>query len=84
MSTIWECRIGCSEDITLPSGADVPMRQAIEAAFLAVTGRPHEFVFSLWGAELSVIEQEILLEECAPPPEREDSVNPTPGGEISG
>jgi len=58
MSGIWECKIGRAED--LPRGADAPLRQAVEAAYLELTGRRADFCFSGWGAVLTDAEQEAV------------------------
>ena len=61
---IWGCKIGirAGTDVTLPGGADGPMRDAIEEAFLAVTGLEAEFIFSGWGETLAKGEIEDLDE----------------------
>lgn len=58
----WECKIGISPGtpVTLPGGSDFPMRTAIEAAFIQVTGQEPEYCFSGWGAELTEGEKEAL------------------------
>ena len=50
---IWECKIGEVDAAGLPSGADFPMRRAIEKAYAEVTGQDPDFIFSGWGAELT-------------------------------
>ena len=57
----WTCKIGPTVHAQLPSGADLPMREAVAAAFKAVTGHDCEAIFSGWGGrfrepELAVIE----------------------------
>ncbi len=49
---IWFCKIG-GKIAELPKGADFPMRQAVQTAFLAVTGVDCEFTFSGWGGTLT-------------------------------
>lgn len=58
----WECKIGIAPgtNVTLRSGCDAPMRNAVEAAFLQVTGQESEYCFSGWGAELTEQEKEVL------------------------
>lgn len=57
---IWSCKIGVRTDAGLPSGADFPMRKAVEHAFLEVVGKPDEFNFSGWGATLTANEREVI------------------------
>lgn len=57
---VWECKIGFALKHTLPTGADGPMREAVETAFRDMLGYDPEFIFSGWGAELTNDEQEIL------------------------
>ena len=52
MTNIWFCKIGENTG-PLPSGADVPMRAAIREAYLRLTGREPNFIFSGWGGELT-------------------------------
>jgi len=52
---IWECKIGEVED--LPDGADSVMREAVERAYLRLTGRPAAFAFTGWGGTLSESER---------------------------
>lgn len=58
----WECKVGIAPGtpVTLPGGGDLPMRNAVEAAFLQVTGQEPEYCFSGWGAELTEGEKEVL------------------------
>lgn len=57
---IWSCKIGSTEDRDLPSGADWPMRRAIEKAYYDLTGKMPDFIFSGWGAELDEGEKYVL------------------------
>ena len=50
---IWFCKIGEKFEGELPSGADWPMRKAVQDAYFALTGTEAEFVFSGWGGELT-------------------------------
>ena len=56
MERIWTCKIG-GQVGDIPGGADLPMREAIERAFIEVTGASPEFIFSGWGAELDEAER---------------------------
>lgn len=62
---IWSCKIGeCEESDLLRDGeyygADGPMRQAIREAYLKVTGKEPDFIFSGWVAELTEAERECV------------------------
>lgn len=57
MSKIWSCKIGEVDANKLPDGADLPMRQAIERAYLEITGEEPDFILSGWGAELDKYER---------------------------
>lgn len=58
MSTdIWTCKIGMTLHQPLPSGADLPMRKAVEKAYAKLTGGESDFLFSGWGGSLSAIER---------------------------
>lgn len=54
---IWQCKIGEIQDAALharyPNGADSPMRHAIRAAYVALTGQEPQFIFSGWAAKLT-------------------------------
>src|SRR5574343_1246452 len=52
---IWECKIG--EVDSVAGGADYPMRQAVAAAYKAITGAEPVFIFSGWGASLTEYER---------------------------
>ena len=65
MSTIWSCKVGRLDDIPLPRGADLPMRQAIQEAYHRLTGRNCEFTFSGWGDDLT--ENELAVVEAREP-----------------
>lgn len=49
---VWTCKVGVLGDVDLPSGADAPMRDAVERAFFDLTGKVAQFNFSGWGGEL--------------------------------
>lgn len=57
----WTCRIGTRAGVHVPPGGDAPMRDAVQSAFMALTGECAEACFSGWGdkfteSELAVIE----------------------------
>lgn len=56
---IWTCKIG-GPAIQFQSGADAPMRQAVQAAFKQVTGNDEVFCFSGWGGELTEPERAVV------------------------
>ncbi len=63
---VWTCKIGVDSTdriITLPHGADSPMREAIKKAFKEVTGLDAEFTFSGWAGKLTEAEANFLKEE---------------------
>lgn len=53
---IWECKIGTKGDPPMLIGSDSPMRRAVQAAFLGVTGVEDDFTYSGWGAALTEVE----------------------------
>lgn len=67
---IWECKIG--ESLTVPRGADWPMRKAIAAAYRSLTGKEPDFIFSGWGATLTEPERAVV-EDREPEPDLEDT-----------
>lgn len=69
MSKTWGCKIGETDAARLPSGADAPMRRAVEHAYEELTGEPPEFVFSGWGEELTEAERAVV-EDREPDPDR--------------
>ena len=63
---IWRCKIGLTGGpIDMPDGCDLPMRMAVREAFLRITGRHADFVFSGWNAELT--ESELAVVEDREP-----------------
>lgn len=62
---IWSCKIGEIPDDLLPDAADWPMRKAVAAAYLALTGQPNDFIFSGWGGRLTEVERAVV-EDRAP------------------
>lgn len=57
---VWECKIGPAMAGELPSGADGPMRAAIEKAFRGMTGRDADALFSGWGGEFNPAEKAVI------------------------
>jgi len=57
---IWTCKIGEVEEVDVPDGGDSPMRQAVEAAYLKLTGKISKFAFTGWDGELNEIEREVI------------------------
>jgi len=67
----WSCKIGEVDGRYLPDGADQPMRQAVAAAYKALTGEDNVFIFSGWGTELTEEERAVVEDRDprpAPPP----------------
>lgn len=56
----WGCKIGEIRREKLPNGSDSSMRDAIEAAYFALTGEDAQFTFSGWGARLSEGERAVV------------------------
>ncbi len=61
---IWSCKIGEVAADKLPSGADSPLRTAVEEAYQKLTGQEADFCFSGWGAELDETERKVVNQEC--------------------
>lgn len=57
---IWTCKIGGPVPDNLALGADHPMREVVEAGYLALTGRRPAFIFSGWGASLEERERAVV------------------------
>jgi hypothetical protein len=59
---IWECKIGDADpEVRLRmNGIDLPMRDAVAAAFLALTGKRPDFIFSGWGSQLTENERAVV------------------------
>lgn len=51
----WTCEIGPADREALPEGCDLPMRQAVRAAFRELTGDDPERLSSGWGRNVSVV-----------------------------
>jgi hypothetical protein len=64
MMKIWYCKIGeCTEEelhSRMSSGADLPMRIAVEEQYEEITGKKPDFIFSGWGAELTEGERAVV------------------------
>ena len=60
MKKVWFCKIGEIEDGALPQGADLPMRNAISAAYEALTGKWPDFLFSGWSGVINEIERAVV------------------------
>ena len=60
MKKIWSCKIGEVDDKVLPRGCDLPMRNAVEAAYYMITGERAQFNFSGWGAALTESERAVV------------------------
>lgn len=69
MSKIWSCKIGEVDESKIPRGGDMPMRIAVEKAYLELTGEEPKFLFSGWGGELTEGERAVINDE---EPHRED------------
>lgn len=54
---IWFCKIGEVDTSLVPDGGDSPMRAAVEAAYINITGQHPTFTFSGWGGKLSEAER---------------------------
>ena len=57
----WECKIGEIEN--LPDGADAPMRQAIREAYIKLTGKEPDFIFSGWAGALTPSERSLVTKD---------------------
>lgn len=61
MKNIWYCKIGEDVGDGFPrGGADAPMREAIREAYLKLTGKEPEFIFSGWGQTLTEGERAVV------------------------
>lgn len=59
---VWGCKIGEADRTKLPDGADAPLREAVEAAYVEIVGSPPAFLFSGWGYGLTGTEEEVVNE----------------------
>lgn len=64
---IWFCKVGEVESVE--KAGDGPMRQAVQDAYLLLTGRRPDFLFSGWGGELEECERAVV-ENREPIPSR--------------
>ncbi len=55
---VWSCKIGGTIG-ELPKGADAPLRQAVQDAYLRLTGKECVFCFTGWDAQLTNTEREV-------------------------
>lgn len=55
---IWKCKIGEVADV--PTGSDLPMREAVARAYKEITGQEPVFIFSGWGGELTEPERAVV------------------------
>jgi hypothetical protein len=62
---VWTCKIG-GRGTEPPAGADFHMRRAIEIAYLELTGKWPDFIFSGWGGSLDAIETEVAYGNPSP------------------
>lgn len=70
-SKVWFCKIGCTEEVSIPKGADAPMRAAIRKAFKEITGQDCEAIFSGWDQEFSPAELHVIDPDKYPAPEQD-------------
>lgn len=75
LGAVWDCQIGGIDRKALRPGSDAPLRQAVEAAFLDLTGKEAEFCFSGWGGKLTAVQLNIVRPAEFPLPERESSAD---------
>lgn len=56
---VWECKVILPDDVELPLGADLPMRNAVRGAVEQMTERLPSNIFSGWGGKLTATEMEV-------------------------
>lgn len=56
----WECKIGDLAGVEIPPGGDAPMRQAVEEAYFALTGKFAQANFSGWGGKFTEAEKRVI------------------------
>lgn len=61
---IWTCKIG-GPGMLEGGGQDLPMREAIERAYVEIVGREPEFIFSGWAGKLDECER-AMVEDRTP------------------
>lgn len=64
----WTCVVGTVKRPDLPDGSDLPMRAAVQAAFMRVTGQEPKACFSGWGYRFTE-PQLAVVENRMPQPE---------------
>ena len=57
---IWTCKIGEVSPNKVPYPGDPIMRQAVQEAYMRLTGEVPKFTFSGWGGELTEGERELV------------------------
>ena len=57
---IWFCKIGETDEGSVPHGGDLPMRNAVGLAYTALTGVEPQFIFSGWAGELDEGERAVV------------------------
>lgn len=63
---IWGCKIGEANDDIVPDVADLPMREAVRRAYIEITGKEPQFIFSGWDSQLTEMERAVV--NAAPKP----------------
>lgn len=76
----WTCRIGSRKGVIVPPRADLPMRNAVSAAYVAITGEQPEAIFSGWGDRFSGSEEAQLAAVAGEEP---SPVTPAPEQSLS-
>lgn len=64
---VWSCKIGWADRSSLPPGADLPMRKAVQKAFEELTGSDADFTFSGWGNQLDESELAVVEDRMPQP-----------------
>lgn len=83
---IWTCKIGEVESVA--GGTDLPMREAVAAAYRHIAGKPATFLFSGWDGELTEPERAVV-ENRLPSKEYEEQWHastppaPQPGAQLA-
>lgn len=57
---IWFCKIGETDEGSVPQGGDLPMREAVGLAYRVLTGVDPTFIFSGWAGELDEGERAVV------------------------
>lgn len=61
---LWGCKIGEVDRAKLPHGSDAPLRRAVQAAYVELTGELPKFLFSGWGEQLTEVERDVADCTC--------------------